>query len=69
MRLVQKLKRNHSSVVQKLESKGVRFNEVNRSSFEKRSREVFDSIPNVKKDTYGKIIHELTKIRKGAINE
>lgn len=61
--MINLLKSKHSSVVKKLESHGVKFNEIDRASFEKRTKNVFESLPGVNLQMYNKIQNELKSIR------
>tara|TARA_B100000749_G_scaffold280455_1_gene276706 strand:- start:140794 stop:141834 length:1041 start_codon:yes stop_codon:yes gene_type:complete len=57
------LKSKHADVVKKLEGFGVQFNEIDRSSFERETVKLFETLPGVKMQMYDDIQNELTKIR------
>lgn len=61
--LVQRLQARHADVVAELESHGVQFNEVDRPAFEKRTIELYKTLPGVDMSMYNQIQVELDKIR------
>ena len=61
--MVNLLKSKHAAVVQKLEEHGVKFNTVDRPSFEARTSSLFSTLPGVNIEMYDQIQNELKKIR------
>jgi TRAP-type C4-dicarboxylate transport system substrate-binding protein len=61
--MVNLLKSKHAAVVQELEEHGVKFNTVDRPSFEARTSSLFSTLPGVNIEMYDQIQNELKKIR------
>ncbi|GAH36292.1 unnamed protein product, partial [marine sediment metagenome] len=61
--MVNLLKSKHAAVVQELEEHGVKFNTVDRLSFEARTSSLFSTLPGVNIEMYDQIQNELKKIR------
>ena len=57
------LKHKHLEVVAALQANGVKFNDIDRTAFEERTRAVFETMPGVNIDMYNQIQTELNKIR------
>lgn len=61
--MVNLLKSKHAAVVKELEEHGVKFNAVDRPSFEARTSSLFRTLPGVNIEMYNQIQSELKKIR------
>jgi TRAP-type C4-dicarboxylate transport system substrate-binding protein len=61
--MVNLLKSKHATVVKELEEHGVKFNTVDRPSFEARTSSLFSTLPGVNIEMYDQIQNELKKIR------
>jgi TRAP-type C4-dicarboxylate transport system substrate-binding protein len=61
--MVELLKSQHADVVKDLESKGVKFNEVDKKAFVDATASIYETFPGLSKDIYNKLQAELTKIR------
>jgi TRAP-type C4-dicarboxylate transport system substrate-binding protein len=62
-KLVQRLTERHADVVRELESHGVKFNDIERPAFERRTVKLYETLPGVNMDMYNQIQEELAKIR------
>ncbi len=65
MKMIGLLKAQHAGVVKELESHGVKFNRVDRESFEKETVKLYSELPGVNREMYDQIQNELKKIRGG----
>lgn len=62
-RMIARLKAKHADVVRELEEQGVQFNDIDRRAFERRTVNLFDTLPGVNMKMYDQIQAELRKIR------
>lgn len=63
LEMIAVLKQKHAAVVAELESHGVKFNDIDRESFQKNTEPLFDELKGVNRGMYNQINHELNKIR------
>lgn len=62
--MINTLKGKHAQVIKDLEANGVKFNNIDRAAFEKRTLKLYDGeLPGVTVEMYQQIQTELTKIR------
>ena len=62
-KLVQRLTERHADVVRELESHGVKFNDIDRPAFERRTVKLYATLPGVNMNMYKQIQEELARIR------